>query len=110
MNDETNVTVRPAVSLARQLVALGEAPAEAGSKDPLLTSLSKRERQILALLNYGLSNAQLAQRCFITEGTVKWYLYNLYEKFEVGNRTALLWAVREKGIGFQVVGARFLTD
>lgn len=96
---QANVAVRPAVSLARQLVALVETPAGAGPRDPLLTSLNKRERQILALLSDGLSNAQLAQRCFISEGTVKWYLHNLYEKFEVGNRTALLRAVREKGIG-----------
>lgn len=96
---QTHVAVRPAVLLARQLADLVEAPADASPKDPLLTSLNKRERQILALLSEGLSNAQLAQRCFISEGTVKWYLHNLYEKFEVGNRTALLRAVREKGIG-----------
>lgn len=100
MNNETNVTVRPVVSLVRPLLALVEAPAEARPEDPLLASLNKREHQILALLNYGLSNAQLAQRCFISEGTVKWYLHNLFGKFEVGNRTALVRAVREKGIGF----------
>ncbi|PTU28239.1 response regulator transcription factor [Stenotrophobium rhamnosiphilum] len=100
MNNETNATVRLVVSQVRQLSALVEAPAEATPEDPLLASLNKRERQILALLNYGLSNAQLAQRCFISEGTVKWYLHNLYGKFEVRNRTSLVRAVREKGIEF----------
>lgn len=94
----TNASIGPAVSLARQLVAMAEPHAEATPRDPLLTNLNKRERQILSLLNEGLSNAQLAQRCFISEGTVKWYLHNLYEKFEVGNRTALLRVVREKGV------------
>ena len=90
--------VRPAVSLARQLLGQVEASAEVVPKDAALLGLNKRERQILSLLSEGLSNAQLAQRCFISEGTVKWYLHNLYEKFCVGNRTALLRAIREKGL------------
>lgn len=45
------------------------------------------------LLNDGLSTAQLAKRCVISEGTVKWYLHNLYAKLGVGNRTALLRAL-----------------
>lgn len=91
---------RPALSLAQQLLKLGDAspdPAPAPSRIPNV-SFNKRERQILGLLNDGLSNAQLAKRCFISEGTVKWYLHNLYEKLAVGNRTALLRAAREHGI------------
>ena len=89
---------RPAISLAKQLISAAESPAHSGAPNALAIVFNKRERQILGLLNEGLSNAQLAQRCFITEGTVKWYLHNLYEKFDVGNRTALLRATREQGI------------
>lgn len=64
-------------------------------------SLNRREHQILALLDKGLSNAQIARHCFISEGTVKLYLHRLHEKVGVGNRTALLHVVR--GTGIEVV-------
>ncbi|MGQ0622814.1 MAG: LuxR C-terminal-related transcriptional regulator [Panacagrimonas sp.] len=89
---------RPATALAERLIALGEDGGERNSGPKVAATFNKRERQILSLLNEGLSNAQLARRCFISEGTVKWYLHNLYEKLEVGNRTALLRAVREQGV------------
>ncbi|MES2490323.1 MAG: LuxR C-terminal-related transcriptional regulator [Pseudomonadota bacterium] len=94
--DHGSAAGRPAISLAKQLISLSGAPTRSSVPNALVIVFNKRERQILALLNEGLSNAQLAQRCFITEGTVKWYLHNLYEKFGVGNRTALLRATREQ--------------
>ena len=90
---------RPAIKLATELVGPTEKGLQRSPKDGVCSvTISKRERQIIGLLNEGLSNAQLAKRCFITEGTVKWYLHNLYEKLDVGNRTALLRAAREQGI------------
>lgn len=92
---------RPAAALAERLIGLGEEHAERDTGQKTAATFNKRERQILSLLNEGLSNAQLAKRCFISEGTVKWYLHNLYEKLGVGNRTALLRAVREQGVKLQ---------
>jgi ATP/maltotriose-dependent transcriptional regulator MalT len=89
---------RPAAALADRLLALSAASGEHDTGPKSAATFNKRERQILSLLNEGLSNAQLAKRCFISEGTVKWYLHNLYEKLGVGNRTALLRAVRELGM------------
>jgi two-component system, NarL family, nitrate/nitrite response regulator NarL len=57
--------------------------------DHSLKRLSLRERQILPLVAEGLSNKEIAQRTHLTEGTVKIYLHNIYEKLEVPNRTAL---------------------
>jgi ATP/maltotriose-dependent transcriptional regulator MalT len=96
--DRRDVTSRPALALAEQLVALAQPRVDAALPADKTLSFNKRERQILALLDEGLSNAQLAKRCFISEGTVKWYLHNLYEKLGVGNRTALLRAARERGV------------
>lgn len=87
---------RAAAALADRLLALGVDTAVQGSGETV--TFNKRERQIVTLLGEGLSNAQLAKRCFISEGTVKWYLHTLYEKLGVGNRTALLCAVRNLGV------------
>lgn len=89
---------RPADFLARKLSGLTRQPGDSGRSPRTTISLNKRERQIIALLNEGLSNAQLAERCFISQGTVKWYLHHLFEKFGVGNRTSLLRVVRDAGM------------
>ena len=75
--------------------ASGEDKAAGGA---LLEPLNKRERQMLALLEQGLSNAEIAARCFIVEGTVKWNLHNLYGKLGVRSRTAALRAARAHGL------------
>ena len=58
-------------------------------------ALTKRERQILALVAEGHSNRQLARMLWLTEQTVKFHLSNIYRKLDVGNRTeASHWAHR----------------
>lgn len=82
---------------ARILGQLGRPDARNSSKSSA-PALNKRERQILQLIDQGLSNAQVGARCFLSPGTVKWYLQNLYEKFGVNNRTGLLRVIRQQGV------------
>lgn len=82
--------------LARRLA--GDDGEQKNSGGARVLALNARQREILSLLDQGLSNAQLARRCFLSESTVKWYLHHLYEQLQVSNRTALLRAVRERGI------------
>lgn len=56
----------------------------------LLGELTKRELQILGLLDSGLSNKKLADNLFVTEGTIKWHLHNIYSKLGVENRVEAL--------------------
>lgn len=108
-------SMQPAIHLALRILDLGAGGAGPNPQPALPTipatstlpraaatspsaAFNKREIQLLGLLSEGLSNAQLAKQCCISEGTVKWYLHNLYEKLGVGNRTALLRAVRELGL------------
>jgi LuxR family maltose regulon positive regulatory protein len=53
----------------------------------LIEPLSAREIEILDLLAEGLSNREIAQRLFISTGTVKVHLKHIFNKLEVGNRT-----------------------
>lgn len=60
--------------------------------------LTERELQILKMIAEGHSNADLAARIFLTEGTVKWHLHNLYRKLNVNNRTSAMRAARALGL------------
>ncbi|MDF4876502.1 response regulator transcription factor [Vibrio parahaemolyticus] len=48
--------------------------------------LTCREKQILELLVYGISNQQIASRLFLSESTVKSHIYKLYKKLDVHSR------------------------
>jgi DNA-binding NarL/FixJ family response regulator len=50
-------------------------------------SLSQRELEVLRLLARGLGNAEIAQRLFLSEGTVRNYVSAILAKLEVSDRT-----------------------
>ena len=49
--------------------------------------LSKREAEILQYLADGLSNELIAEKLFLSMGTIKNYISSLYTKLDVANRT-----------------------
>lgn len=49
-------------------------------------ALTERERQVLALLGEGLTNASIARRLGIVEGTVKGYVSAIFQRLGVDNR------------------------
>jgi DNA-binding NarL/FixJ family response regulator len=51
------------------------------------SDLTAREREILALVADGLTNATIGKELWVTEQTVKFHLSNIYRKLEVSNRT-----------------------
>lgn len=53
----------------------------------LLGKITEKEESILKLLAEGLSNKRLAASLFVTEGTIKWHLHNIYTKLNVRNRS-----------------------
>lgn len=55
--------------------------------DPRLARLTARERQVLALLPRGLSNAALGVELGIAPGTVKVHVERILQKLGVGDRT-----------------------
>jgi len=78
-------------------VASGPEPIE---KDETI-DISQREREILTLLVEGLSNAEIAQRLFLSEGTVRNYLSSLFVKLGVSDRTqAVVIALRRGLVSF----------
>ena len=57
--------------------------------DQLDQALTRREREVTALVAEGLPNKEVGRRLNLTEGTVKIHLHNIYCKIGVANRTAL---------------------
>jgi NarL family two-component system response regulator LiaR len=65
-----------------------------------IQALSDREREVLRLLATGLSNADIAQTLFLSEGTVKNYVSMILSKLEVADRTqAAIVAMRAGLVG-----------
>jgi DNA-binding NarL/FixJ family response regulator len=61
-------------------------------KEKPAPSLSFREKQIVHLVRQAKSNKEIAFELSLTVGTVKEYLYHIFRKLGVGNRTQLaLW-------------------
>jgi DNA-binding CsgD family transcriptional regulator len=52
--------------------------------------LTKREMDIVPHIFKGLRNAEIAEKLFVSEITVKWHIKNIFEKVGVENRTALI--------------------
>lgn len=59
------------------------------SVEKAITALTDRERQIMRLVSEGLSNKEIGRRLNLTDGTIKVHLHHIFQKLEVGNRTAL---------------------
>lgn len=57
--------------------------------------LTPRQREILELASEGLSNAQIGERLFLTESTVKQHLHKAYRLLKVRNRTEAIKALRD---------------
>jgi DNA-binding NarL/FixJ family response regulator len=61
----------------------------------VISQLSDREREVLRLLATGLSNTEIAQTLFLSDGTVKNYVSMILSKLAVADRTqAAILAIR----------------
>ena len=51
--------------------------------------ISDKEQEIMALVADGLSNKEIADRLFLSEGTVRNYISSILDKLELRDRTQL---------------------
>ena len=56
----------------------------------LLSLFTEREKEVLFLLISGLSNKAIAEKLFVSSGTIKTHTLNIYGKMEVSNRTSAI--------------------
>jgi LuxR family maltose regulon positive regulatory protein len=78
--------------------AVSPAPASSPTRGELVEPLSERELEVLRLIADGLSNAEIAEKLVIAQGTVKRHINNIYGKLGVGSRTQAVAKAREMGL------------
>ncbi len=64
-------------------------------KPDITTELTEREKQICYLLADGCTNKQIAEKLYISEGTVKNYISVIYDKTGIHDRVQLAIALHE---------------
>jgi DNA-binding NarL/FixJ family response regulator len=88
-----------APSVTRRLVEryVGTGRADIPSATDLQT-LTEREREVLALIARGLSNAEIAAQLYVTEGTVKTHVSRVLAKLELRDRVQAVVYAYESGL------------
>ena len=60
--------------------------------------LTERETEVLRCLSEGLNNAEISAKLFLSEGTDKNYISNIYSKFEVHDRLKVAKKAIDEGV------------
>lgn len=75
-----------------------QVPKRGAPEIPMVEPLSEREIEVLQLIADGYSNREIGQKLFITVGTVKRHITNIYGKLGVHSRTQAIAQARELDI------------
>jgi len=71
---------------------------DADAPDALAEALTDRELEILQHLPSRMTNAELADRCYVSLNTMKTHVARIYRKLDVANRTEAIDRARELGL------------
>jgi DNA-binding CsgD family transcriptional regulator len=73
----------------RPLLADAASQSRGSPLKDLREQLTPREHEVMALATVGLSNKEIGRQLDLSDGTVKIYLFKIFRKVGVANRTAL---------------------
>jgi DNA-binding NarL/FixJ family response regulator len=72
--------------VTRKVIKQTQSPIE-HAESRLDLDLTDREKEVLILIAHGLSNADIAEQLFLSEGTIRNYTKSLFKKLDVTTRT-----------------------
>jgi len=86
--------------LAGCLEAIEDQPRDDEEEDGIAICgrITSREIEILTMAGAGMLNRQIGDHLGLTEGTVKWYLQQVYDKVGIRNRKLVVARVRRLGL------------
>jgi LuxR family maltose regulon positive regulatory protein len=64
----------------------------------MIEDLTRRERQILALVCRGMCNREIGRELHITVKTVEWHVSNMLGKLRAANRTEAVVVALQQGL------------
>jgi two-component system, NarL family, response regulator DegU len=76
----------PAADAFEEIASGQTTDASEASYNEAVSTLTKRELEILRLVAEGLTNEEIGKKIFISEKTVKTHLTNIFDKLKVNNR------------------------
>lgn len=88
-----------APSVTRRLIDhFASRPSPRSQDLSLVEALTEREREVFELIAQGLSNSEIADRLFLTEGTVKTHVKHIFDKLALRDRTQAVILAYEAGV------------
>jgi DNA-binding NarL/FixJ family response regulator len=95
--EKSNSPTQIIAALRSLLVTEEESEEEAANPASGPTKLSKRQKQLILMLDQGLSNRDIAEKLNISEHTVKVHFWRLFRRLGVNSRTQALHFARTNG-------------
>ncbi|TVR58308.1 MAG: DNA-binding response regulator [Spirochaetaceae bacterium] len=88
-SDETSSQIRTIKAVYEGLPVISEVALKEFSNTNISAELTRRENEILVNLANGLSNKEIAERLFISEGTARNTISTILDKLQLRDRTQL---------------------
>ena len=85
------------IASLKELLVTEDEEEDASAPAHVPTKLSKRQKQLILMLDQGLSNRDIAEKLDISEHTVKVHFWRLFRRLGVNSRTQALHFARTNG-------------
>lgn len=95
LNQGTQFNLDAVVAEMKHYFSDEEAKPTPTLSQPLVEPLTERELEVLGLISDGLTNPQIADKLYLSVGTVKVHTRNIYSKLNVNNRTEAATTARD---------------
>lgn len=94
---EKSIAAADMTAALRSLLITGDSELDEAPDESAPMKLSKRQKQLLVMMEQGLSNRDIAEQLEISEHTVKVHLWRLFKRMNVKSRTQAVHSAKSQG-------------